>query len=195
MMRRMGIRVGVLLAAATLLVSGCEKTRSVVGLDKQAPDEFAVVTRAPLSLPPDFGLRPPQPGAERPQEGSVRNQAREVLIGGVGSSSRSEGVKAAAASGKLSRGEAALLASAGALNADPSIRSVVNRETSALVEADDSLLDKVLFWQEHQPQGTIVDADKELRRLREASAIGEPPNKGEVPVIKRRERGILEGIF
>ena len=194
-MRHMRMRVGALLAAATLLMSGCEQTRSVVGLEKQAPDEFAVVTRAPLSLPPDFGLRPPQPGAERPQEGSVRNQAREVLIGKAGSSSRSEGVKAAAASGKLSRGEAALLASAGALNTDPSIRSVINRETSALVEADDSLLDKVLFWQEHQPQGTIVDADKELRRLREASAIGEPPNKGEVPVIKRRERGILEGIF
>lgn len=195
MIRSMGIKGGVLLVAAILVLSGCEKTRSVVGLDKQAPDEFAVVTRAPLSLPPDFGLRPPKPGALRPQEGSVRNQARDLLIGGAGTASRSNAVKDAAATGKISRGEAALLASAGALNTDPSIRSVIDRETSALVDADDSLLNKVIFWQEQEPQGTIVDADKELRRLREASAVGEPPNKGEVPVIKRRERGILEGIF
>src|SRR5690606_33831923 len=48
-----------------LAVSGCDSAREAMGLNKKSPDEFAVVTRAPLVLPPEFGLRPPQPGAPR----------------------------------------------------------------------------------------------------------------------------------
>lgn len=194
MISHIGWKSAALLIAGTLLVSGCDKARNVIGLEKQAPDEFAVVTRAPLSVPPDFGLRPPIPGAQRPQEKSVRNQARDILLRDARTNSAAA-AQVAAAPGKFSTGEAALLASAGALNADGSIRSVVNRESTALVEAHGSFFDKVFFWQEVDPPGTIVDPDKESRRLREASAVGDPPNKGEVPVIKRRERGILEGIF
>ena len=193
-MSRIGLKGAAFLIAGSLLTSGCQNARSVIGLEKQAPDEFVVITRAPLSVPPDFGLRPPTPGAQRPQEKSVRNQARDVLLGRPGTNSASA-AQVAAASGKFSAGEAALLASAGALNADASIRSVVNRENTAMVEADASIFDKVFFWQEVDPPGTVVDPEKESRRLREASAMGDPPNKGEVPVIKRRERGILEGIF
>ena len=193
-MTQVGLKGLAVFLAAALLTSGCDKTRQVVGLEKQSPDEFAVVARAPLSVPPDFGLRPPRPGAARPQEKSVRNQARDVLLQGNGKNTRQQG-QAASTSGNISAGEAALLASAGALNVDSSIRSTVDRETTALVEADASLFDKVLFWQDPEPSGTVVDADKESRRLREASAAGDPPNKGEVPVIKRREKGLLEGIF
>jgi hypothetical protein len=193
-MTPIGTKVAVFLTAASLLLSACEAARSVAGFEKQPPDEFSVITRAPLSVPPDFGLRPPVPGAERPQEKTVRNQARDVILRDAGSTT-SAAPQIAASSGKLSKGEAALLSGAGALNIDPSIRSIVNRETSALVDAEDSVFDKVFFWQEVDPPGSIVDADKESRRLREASAVGDPPNKGEVPVIKREERGILEGIF
>jgi hypothetical protein len=43
------------------------------------PDEFEVVQRAPLTIPPDFDLRPPKPGSPRPQEVSVDKLAREDL--------------------------------------------------------------------------------------------------------------------
>ena len=58
------------LAAAivgALIVTGCDGAREAIGIGKQSPDEFAIVTRAPLSMPPDYGLRPPQPGVDRPQ--------------------------------------------------------------------------------------------------------------------------------
>ena len=53
-------------AFASILVSvialtGCEETKRVFGKTKEAPDEFAVYRRAPLSLPPDSDLRPPTP--------------------------------------------------------------------------------------------------------------------------------------
>lgn len=193
-MSHIGLKGVAFLIAGSLLVPGCEQARNVIGLEKQVPDEFAVATRAPLSVPPEFDLRPPAPGAQRPQEKSIRNQARNILLRDSGANSAAA-TQIAVTSGRFSPGEAALLASAGALNVGASIRSVVNRENTALVEVDDSFFDKVFFWQEVDGPGIIVDPDKESRRLREARAIGDPPNKGEVPVIKRRERGILEGIF
>src|ERR1700712_1793062 len=59
--------------------SGDELTRTF-GLTRDAPDEFQVTTRAPLSMPPDYTLRPPRPGASRPQELSQRQQAEAALV-------------------------------------------------------------------------------------------------------------------
>lgn len=52
-----------------------------LGLGKRAPDEFAVVRRQPLVVPPDFDLRPPRPGAERAGDGAARSAARAALTG------------------------------------------------------------------------------------------------------------------
>ncbi len=119
----------VIVALAAL--TGCEAAKSVAGLKKQAPDEFEVVSRAPLSIPPDFGLRSPAPGAERPQELNPREQAKTILLR---NSSRPEqtGMQEAVSSGRFTRGEAAILAKAGAVNVDPSIRQKVNQESTAL---------------------------------------------------------------
>ncbi|MGY8960888.1 MAG: DUF3035 domain-containing protein, partial [Alphaproteobacteria bacterium] len=46
---------------------GDSKVGRILGYEKAAPDEFSVVKRAPLALPPDYGLRPPRVGAQRPQ--------------------------------------------------------------------------------------------------------------------------------
>ena len=51
----------------------------MVGLDRTGPDEFAVESRAPLTIPPDFELRPPQAGAARPQEVSAAERARKAV--------------------------------------------------------------------------------------------------------------------
>ena len=57
-------------SAGALLLLGCTDLKRSIGLEKTSPDEFAVESRAPLEMPPDFDLRPPQPGAPRPQEKS-----------------------------------------------------------------------------------------------------------------------------
>jgi DUF3035 family protein len=62
-----------------LLLSGCTDFRRIVGMDRVGPDEFAVESRAPLTIPPEFDLRPPQPGAPRPQEGTAADKARKVI--------------------------------------------------------------------------------------------------------------------
>lgn len=40
------------------ILSGCGLTRRDLGLEKETPDEMLVVSRAPLSIPPEFNLRP-----------------------------------------------------------------------------------------------------------------------------------------
>ena len=53
----------VAIAAVGLTLTGCTAFRTAIGATKNPPDEFTVVTKAPLVIPPDFNLRPPQPGA------------------------------------------------------------------------------------------------------------------------------------
>ncbi len=65
--------------SASVLLAGCADMRRIVGMDRVGPDEFAVESRAPLTIPPEFELRPPQPGAPRPQEGTAADKARKVI--------------------------------------------------------------------------------------------------------------------
>ena len=50
-------------------------------MTKVTPDEFRVVTKAPLVVPPDYALRPPAPGEPRPQELQPESAARTALLG------------------------------------------------------------------------------------------------------------------
>jgi hypothetical protein len=71
--------IAVACLCSVALLSGCTDLRRAIGMDRAGPDEFAVESRAPLTIPPDFDLRPPQPGAPRPQEGTAAERARKVI--------------------------------------------------------------------------------------------------------------------
>ncbi len=174
---------------AALALSACDNgsLRRSLGIDSRGPDEFKVVSRAPLDVPPDFGLRPPQPGAQRPNELAVREQAKQTVFGASGS-----GVKMIAG---RTPGESTLLRSAGANEADATIRETVNRESAQLAAADRSLTDRLIFWRDPPPPGTVVDPVAEQQRLRENQALGKPATEGETPIIQRKRRGMLEGIL
>ena len=71
--------VSILCLAGSSLIAGCSDFKRSIGLEPTLPDEFAVESRAPLTIPPDFDLRPPTPGAPRPQEKSSDQQARQLI--------------------------------------------------------------------------------------------------------------------
>ena len=185
---RRGVTAGLGLVAA-LGLAACDNSglRRSLGLDSRGPDEFRVVSRAPLDVPPDFGLRPPQPGAGRPNEPPVREQARQTVFGATAPASKSIAGR--------TPGESAILRQAGAVDVDPTIREAVNRESAQLAAADRSLTDRLIFWRDTPPPGTVVDPVAEQARLRENAALGKAPTEGETPIIQRKRRGILEGIF
>lgn len=41
-----------------VLLCGCGLTQQDLGFEKASPDEMLVISRAPLSIPPEFDLRP-----------------------------------------------------------------------------------------------------------------------------------------
>jgi len=179
-----------LLIAGTVLLgtlTGCGsgELRRNLGMDRSGPDAFSVVARAPLEIPPEFGLRPPQPGAARPNETNAADRAREALLGPTARAGLTD----------RSAGEAALLAQAGAIGVDPRIRDTVNRESTQLADADRSFVDRLIFWQKPQAPGTIVNANQEAQRLRDNAALGRPVTEGETPVIQRKRRAPLEGLL
>lgn len=177
--------IAVVLAAATL--SSCADARRALGYDKAPPDEFAVIARAPLSQPPDYNLRPPAPGAPRPQEGTTTEQARAALMPGrTGTSASMAGA---------TKGEQFLLAKSGADKANPDIRRVVNEETSNMVEANDSFVDKLMFWQDKAPPGDVVNAGAESKRLKDNAAAGKPVTEGKTVIIERKSSSFWDWIL
>ena len=191
--RRAAQCLAVLVAASIL--SSCEGIKQQMGLTKSAPDEFTIVTKAPLILPPDFTLRPPRPGARGPKAVEAREQARRALIQSTRAPSGGVSSQSAAGQPSRSRAETAILRKAGADKADPQIRDVIRRETLALAEKDSSFTRRLMFWRGKEEDESLVDAEKEAERLRDAATKGESPAAGEVPVIERKNESILKRIF
>jgi len=179
----------VLTAAA--LLSGCDSVRKVISGERTGPDEFAVYSRPPLSLPPEYTLRPPAPGEKRPQDLSAKDLAATAI---VGKNTKPPQARAPAAATGGSPGLAALLRHTGASNVDHGIRAVVDQETSVLSRQDQAFVDKLIFWVDDKPdKGTVVDAEKEQKRIQENQALGKPITDGETPQIKRKPS--RKGIF
>ncbi|WDI32552.1 DUF3035 domain-containing protein [Hyphococcus flavus] len=126
------VRFACAMAAIALMTAGCGIGKALGG-GKNAPDEFAITTKAPLVVPPDYGLEPPRPGETRPQELSPSQRAQQVLVGDT-------------TSAPPTAGEQLLLRKAGALGANASIRTVLAAENGGRGEKDRSLANQLMFW-------------------------------------------------
>jgi len=184
----------VVLAAVGVALAGCGDVKSQLGLERRAPDEFAVVRHAPLAVPPDYRLRPPVPGTRRPQEQTTSAQARAVLVDGV----QGAGVAAQTTSGDrggLTPGESALLRHAGTDTANPNIRVLVNSESAILATDNRTFVEKLMFWREQPLPGEAVDPSREQQRIQQNAALGNPIDKGTTPTIERKSSGRGLNIF
>lgn len=157
-----------LVAAAGL--AGCQSTQRALGMSKVTPDEFRVVTKAPLVVPPDYALRPPAPGEPRPQELQPESAARNALLGQREGEQRSDGEKM-------------LVAKAGADKADPLVRYVVDDEFGDLAHKDKGFAERVMFWKKDAPaaapkaalDGSEAPIDAAAEKERIAKLTGNKP--------------------
>ena len=168
----------------SLVLVGCDDTKRALGIDKSIPDEFSVVRRAPLVMPPNFNLSPPAPGSERPQEGTSSERAFSALVG----RNRIDGYRVRG----FSIGEVEFLALAGADIIVPGIREKVDGETSAFASESDQFTDRLIFWDNDQDLDQPLDPVKERRRLDENKALGKTPNESDIPVISKNGKSMLK---
>lgn len=161
-------------------LGGCHTTSKALGLNKVTPDEFRVVTKAPLVVPPDYSLRPPAPGEPRPTELQPESAARASAYNANAAVSRSIG-------------EQVLVTKAGAASADPLIRYVVDDEFGDVAHKEKSFADKVLFWRKDAPAQPKVasaetvneDAKAEEDRLKQLTG-------GKAVIIQRKAESKLK---
>jgi Protein of unknown function (DUF3035) len=183
-----------ILSLVTVVLAGCGNPRQVLGLnDKKAPDEFSVLTKAPLIIPPDFSLRPPAPGERNPSDELARSNARSALLGrGKTGAITQEQARAAG----TSAGELALLRQADAIDSNAGIRKIIDDETATLAENDGSFIEQIMFWQDQPAYGTVVNPSAEKQRIQENAALGASAGDGpSTPTIERKKKALLEGIF
>jgi hypothetical protein len=184
-----------LAALGALALGGCSAFENLGGAKKVSPDEFKIVSHSPLTMPPNAELRPPRPGEPRPQEVTPADQAKEALSPALAARPQRNQVITGAAQGPgRTSAEASLVQKAGGTSIDPNIRSRVNQDTKTINDNDKTFIDSLIFWQDTPPPGVVVDPTKEQQRIRDAQAAGQPAT-GQTPTIKRRQRGLLEGLF
>lgn len=178
--------VPALAGCALLALSGCGGTSDLsrsFGLVRDSPDEFTVTTRAPLSMPPDFSLRAPDPGAPRPQERSAARAAEAALVP----------QSAIADATGQSAGQQALVQQAGPA-APAGIRARVDQD-AALAGGDRSFADRLMFWRKPPTPGVVVDPTREAQRLKENAALGQSVEQGDTPIIQRKPKSLWDSIL
>ena len=177
----------VLAISAAALLAGCSTgdVSRTFGLTRDAPNEFSVTTRAPLSMPPDSSLRAPRPGASRPQELSSRAAAEATLAPGALLDS---------ATTAISPGQLALVQASGQ-PASPDIRAKLDAEIAG-EQTDRSFADRLLFWKSRDvAPGIAVDPTLETQRLRANAALGQDTLDGETPIIQPKRKNWWDWLF
>ena len=123
---------------AGVALSGCDSIRQATGAAKVAPDEFTVLTKSPLVIPPDFNLRPPQPGIASRNDPDADETGGALALPQTGAT--------AADLAAYSDGEKMLLNKTKALSVDANIRKTITQEIGQ-EDQGAAFAQKVLFDQ------------------------------------------------
>lgn len=117
------INTGLALLATSVLLSACSTSNDDIMAGKTSPNEFKVVNRPPLQMPPDYNIRPPKPGEPDAQNLSIGDVAVEILFPG-----RKVLVP------PISNSEAMMLQKSGAIGVDQNIRATVGDKTTRVAQ-------------------------------------------------------------
>ena len=203
-----------LLPFTLLALAACSggDVSNTFGLNKSAPDEFVVVSRPPLVVPPEFQLLPPRPGEESPHAVSTEQQARKLLLGtdgtGDGGTMTYEefmntpgetpmvetAVMPVVSGDAPSPSTSSFLRRLGADEADPNIRQELRQEVVKPPKKKEagSLYEEMLG---DEQQETIVDPTKESERLRTNKDEGKPVTDGDTPTKDETPKSVLDRVF
>ena len=178
----------ILILIMCAVLSSCNgDIKEALGLNHKGPDEFQVVSRPPLNIPPEFNLRPPLNGADNVSRVPAVEQAHNQVLGTKPVINNLESVSAT----DLPNGsDAQLLKNAGANVADPTIRQKIldDKENGLPNQNSPYLLGA-------NKADTQVDSDKEAKRLKDNKAENKPTTAGDTPVVAPKSSGILGDIF
>ncbi len=154
--------LALLTVCITLTACTASNVRENLGLNSGTPDEFSVVKRAPLELPPAFEtgvyvLPTPTPGKARPQEFSAEIQAQKIL------ETKEEKLKPTQT---LSKGEKSFLANIGAEKTPSNIREVLDEENKNWLDENVPVVEKLGLKEGSATKKQILEPKEEAERLK-----------------------------
>jgi hypothetical protein len=164
-----------------LTAAGAALAATACSSGPTTPDEFRVVRKAPLTVPPEYNLRPPAPGESRPQELSSDAAARVAVFGtDIGRDS--------------TEGEKLLIKQAGADAVERTIRSEIDYDTSKVLRKNRSFSDAILNFGKSPAEGGVVDPAAEAERLAAVERAETELMGGKPIVIRKGGSGKLPGL-
>lgn len=178
----------VVISSVALLTACSGNVKENLGLKRDAPDEFRVISKPPLSIPPNFNLRPPREGESALPQSAMRDEAKEILFA-------PEGQENAVTK---NNGEEILLQKIGIGSGDPDIRKVLHEEQqqySPEEEENKGFFKKILSKNPAEKPDPIVNAKKESKRIRDNVKNNKPITKGETPTVQPGGKGVLQNIL
>ncbi len=150
----------------SLALAGCSGLQETFGMGKNPPDEFRVMSQQPLSVPPEFELRPPGSGNEAAANEDTRTRAQRAVFGRDGSTGGGNDFEGRPG---MSEGERALLSRSGAGQTPDNIRNVLDAEARQGLGAEDegSFWDSLMFWRESPDERRSVERERRIEALEE----------------------------
>lgn len=190
-----------IVSGAFSLLAACDGgVGESLGIERQAPDEFSVISRPPLSLPPEFNLRPPAEGDDTVIGNlAPANKQAEALVRGENVSiynvpGDAEEGSAVTLTKPTTEGEAVFLQKAGIAQSNPGIREVIRTERPrSLSQAKEAGWSDYFWWNDENEQ--VVVAKEEAERIKKNTEEGNPITEGETPMEKGRDTGFFGRVF
>ncbi len=208
------MKLPLLLATCSLLAltaCGGSSVKETLGIGARAPDEFKVVARPPLSVPPQFNLRPPSTNAASPTLIPADKQAKSIITGSK-ITINDEGISnvdtavtpvdssplPSASSDKKKKNapaESEFMKNIGVDKADPKVRDeLIQQKIEAQEKKEESS-----WWGNvtnvTEKKDTLVDAKKEAQRIKTNKEKDKPVTEGETPEVKDKDHGVIGNIF
>jgi len=176
-----------------LLLAACSQSAAqTLGMSRKSPDEYMVLSRPPLSVPPDFTLRAP---TDEPSLKKKEASANEMVLG------KTQGPPPPA--GSVSEGESELLQKAGAKPEDKMVRTQLTQdELKAAKEEEEEKNQGFFSWlgglfkkDEPKPEEPVVDADKEKQRIENNLQQNKSPAEGTPATTTPKDAGLVDKVF
>ena len=166
--------------AVSASLSACASTSKRLGLTTTGPNEFNILTKAPLVVPPEYSLLPPRIGESSAENNYSQASARKALIGDVDAT-------------EPTRGEIVLMTKAGVGRSDQEVRLVIDGQNS-VEHKSTGFSNRVLFWKDgsvKMPKGSPLNPEVEAKRLKSIQAA---TGGGAVKITRKPGRAKLPGL-
>jgi len=160
----------IFITAISLIMTGCSINKQSMGLGRQSPDEFMVMKRSPLTLPPEYNLVPPGSKVSISKEINPEEEAQKAILG------------APIKTEEIKNEDYDFLKSINATKVNPKIRETVNEESENDPTQNKYLINSLMFGSK-KDNSVIVNNVKEAKRIKENKEQNLNINEGEVIVI------------